>query len=101
MKAKAIYLTARDGSLWAVPALVVAKCRAEHYADFYKDEGTLDKFFKETLELFEDENELKTWALDNMNWEDVRKFARKIAPAPQLTEDDMQRSWERGDWRIE
>ena len=91
---KALTVTMPDGSIWAVPVLMVATNRATHYA--HEFDGDVDRSLAEdTLPLFEsDEYEVADWAVNNMNWCDFdgRQFKIKDAPPP-----DFQEAWMSGD----
>lgn len=68
------YLTVKEnGYVYAVPAEVIAKSRAEHYKD--DPDSSYDEEFKYTME---SNFELDEWFNNNMNWEDVEKFATLI-----------------------
>lgn len=83
---KLLVLVLPSGAEWGIPAEVIAKHRARHYADNDPD-TTFDEEFAWTME---NEFELRDWAANNMNWEDVREFAREITPAP---DPDLNAAW--------
>lgn len=87
---------APDGSRWSVPVMTIARDRAKHYAAEF--EGDVDRSLNEdTLPLFEsDHYEVQDWAVNNMNWSDVKAEARIYAPAKPITDDDMQEAWMSG-----
>jgi hypothetical protein len=92
--ARMIIITMPDGSTWGVPALVVAKDRAEHYReDGYNEER--DFALSES-----GESELMDWAAGNMNWDDVKEHAFRIKPRPDLTDDDFQEGWVNGEKEV-
>lgn len=86
---KLLAITTTDGSIWGVPAEIVAHNRADHYReDGYQEE------FDYTLN---DRHELIDWAANNMNWEDVSKYAVKMSePEPP----DFQESWMNGEKEV-
>lgn len=75
---KYLRITMTDGSKWEVPVRVIAKHRAEHYKhEFGNDlQRSLDE---DTMPLFiADDFEIEDWAANNMDWNDVSFFARKV-----------------------
>lgn len=88
-----------DGSVWAVPVLVIAKDRAEHYMDEFDDD--LDKsLLEDTLPLFrERESEIEDWARNNMCWADVVDVAVQVLAPSCAT--DWEEGWANGDVEIE
>ena len=91
---KYIRVTMPDLSKWDIPADFIAKARAKYYAD---KEGTDSKSwnkiyneeFKYVMEEDGDGYELKDWLANNMNWEDVKKVAKKISEM-KLAYEDLQ-----------
>jgi len=85
-----------NGQKWAVPVEKIAFNRAHYYAK--KDETSFDESLKnDTIPLFEsDEFEIEDWAQNNMNWLDVKKYAKLISD----TEDCFQEGWMNGDHEI-
>jgi hypothetical protein len=81
-----------DGSFWDVPVQVIADSRDSNYADekedtvgFIKD-GSLDK------------SEISDWASNNMNWDEVNKYAVRVdLPAVKV---DFQEGWTNGSHKI-
>lgn len=85
---KHLHVTMPDGSVWAVPADLVASYRARHYAN--KD----IKIYKEELEYtLNNPSELIDWAANNMNWDDVASAAKLHRPADSV---DFQEGWVNG-----
>lgn len=68
-----------DGSEWDVPADLVAHNRAAYYANKDTGETSGEKhtaLYKKEMEYtLRDHYELKDWAANNMNWEDVQSSA--------------------------
>lgn len=87
---KALTVTMPDGSVWAVPVLMVATNRAIHYANEF--DGDIERSLAEdTLPLFEsDQYEVTDWAVNNMNWCDFDGHQIKIKDAPKP---DFQDAW--------
>jgi hypothetical protein len=93
MKMKYLRITMPDGSKWDVPCEVIAKNRASFYAekgDSYQEE------FDYTMGI---DFELRDWAADNMNWDEVEEFATK-APEEQQEPVDYQEGWVNGEKEI-
>ena len=67
-----------DGSKWAIPVSVIA----EHRANFFSDEfnGDVEKSLAEdTVPFFKsDFSNIHNWAIENMEWEQVRGYARCV-----------------------
>ena len=82
-----------DGSWWAVPVQVIADNRDEYYAN--EQEDTIGFILDESL----DEYEIKDWAANNMNWEDVSTYAAKVLdPPPSFV--DFDEGWSNGEKEI-
>lgn len=99
LEKKMYKVTMPDGSVWAIPVLVIAVCRAEHFIDEY--DGDLDRsLLEDTLPLFrEDESEIEDWARNNMNWADVRDMAVQwLSPS---NETDFDEGWANGEVEID
>lgn len=89
---KSLRVTMPDGSKWDVPAVIIARSRAEYYSQ--KDsEADYQEIFDYTLS---DNEVLQDWAENNMNWEDVKTFALLVVPK----EVDFQEGWVNGDKEI-
>lgn len=85
MISRQIYITMKDQSVWAVPLEIIKKQVMEDYGEESKSMS---------------EAQLEEWAKDNMNWDDVRKFARKVSNPPMLTQDDFQDAWANSNWEV-
>jgi len=72
-----------DGSVWRVPAGVIACHRAGHYAAREKCEADpYAKIFEEELDFtMSNAHELIDWAKNNMEWKYVSEFASMYKPA--------------------
>jgi hypothetical protein len=77
-----LHVTFSDGSRYAIPVIEIARNRAAEYADEF--DGDEERSLNEdTIPLFaEDPYEIKDWASNNMNWEDVEEFAVLIGKNP-------------------
>ena len=71
-----------DLSKWDIPAKIIAENRAEYFLS--KHGESYNDIWKETME---DDYELKDWLANNMNWEDVSKFAEKVEEIRMAIED--------------
>ena len=93
-----LIVTMPNGERWAVPVRVIAENRAKEYAhEFIGDEARSLK--EDTLPLFdEDEYEIKDWAANNMNWRDVKPYAKKLPVAAQVV--DYEDGWVNGEKEI-
>lgn len=91
MSEKYLRVTMFDGSKWDVPAKFIAENRANYYVkeDASKRPMTLEQFAKAVAEEVEhclsDDYEIKDWAENNMNWEDVKDVAVKAVTPPPIT----------------
>ena len=83
-----LYVEMNDGSVWAVPVIVIAEHRATYFKkEFHND---LDRSLNEdTLPLFSyNLGEIEEWASREMTWEDVKDFAIQIESAKDLDYSD-------------
>ncbi len=62
-----------DKTRWAIPAILIAKNRAEHYR--HESENAYDE---EVEYAMSDEYEITDWAGNNMDWKDVCSHAIQI-----------------------
>jgi hypothetical protein len=90
---KRLIVTMSDGSRWGVPVEIIARDRAKNYASEFGDD--IDRSLAEdTVPLFtEHEFEIIDWAQNNMNWDDVKQHAGRMAHS----EPDYQEGWVNGD----
>lgn len=68
-----------DGSEWDVPVMLIALDRAKHYAEEIGEfNGDIKRsFLEDTKPLFEEDlSEIFDWARNNMDWTDVKSFAK-------------------------
>ena len=87
---KLIYVERPDGSIWSVPAHLVADHRAKHYAEIDAD-TTYEAEYEFTVN---DEYELLDWAENNMNWSDVVSYAVEVEVSLRAVE--YQEGWVNG-----
>lgn len=85
---KHIHVTMPDGSVWAVPAKIVARHRADYYAKEFGEKWR-EIEYQETLSNHVD---LLDWAENNMNWKDVCQAAFQVSPGTV----DYQEGWVNG-----
>lgn len=91
-------VTMPDGTRWDVPVMVIAKDRADEYAHEF-DGDAAKSLNEDTLPLFlEDEDEIKDWAENNMNWSDVKSVAIRVPTKKKPV--DYQEGWVDGDKEI-
>lgn len=87
-------VTMPDGSLWDVPVAVIARHRAENYADEFG--GDVERSLAEdTIPLFADDYEIRDWAGNNMYWSDVAEHAERAPVEPEPY--DPEEGWLSGD----
>ncbi|MGF9909554.1 hypothetical protein [Brevibacillus porteri] len=91
--AKKLRVTMPDGTEWDVPAEIIAKSRAEYYCGVDAD-ADFDEEYEYALY---DHEDLIDWAENNMNWEDVAKFAQ---PLGDRTKTDYQEGWVNGEKEV-
>lgn len=88
-----------DGLTYGIPIEVIARNRAEQYKDEFNDDIAAS-LREDTLPLFESDNsEIRDWASNNMNWDDVK--AKAVVLHKKKPEYDYQEAWVNGEWRIE
>lgn len=78
---KLMTITMQDGSVWGVPVEIIARHRAQAYADEFG--GDIERSLAEdTIPLFEiDDYEISSWAEMNMDWSDFDGHLIKITDA--------------------
>lgn len=95
---KVLVVTMPNGSEWAIPLEVIARNRAEHYADEF-DGDVRRSLDEDTMPLFESSPyDVADWASGNMDWEDVAAVAFEHSPAPPV---DFQEGWVNGEKRVD
>ena len=89
--AKKLILTSPEGDEWSISVQRIIAHRAGVY-------GNTDEAYKKTFELFEsDDFEIEDWAVNNMNWSDVKEHAVKVKECKM----DMETVWCEGEFRVE
>jgi hypothetical protein len=76
-------LTLHDGSIYGIPVSVIARHRAESYAEEFN--GDVERSLEEdTAPLFEESTyAIADWAANNMDWDDVKEHAVQLrGPRP-------------------
>ena len=97
MARKYLRITMPDGSKWDVPVAVIAHNRALAYADEFGG-NVADSLQKDTIPLFESVPcEINDWAANNMNWDDVKEYAKQVKPASDV---DYSDGWANGDKEV-
>jgi len=96
MPEKYLRVAMPDGSVWDVPAKIIADNRAKYYAEIDPD-TTYEGEFDFTMT---DRYELKDWAANNMDWDEVEKYATKAADRRPMTADEFQEGWVNGEKEI-
>ena len=94
LKRLEIHVTQRDGSVWAVPLVEVAKHKAAFYADREPDErGSLGWLLAN-----QDSDDLYEWATNNMDWQhfNAAGHVRKVRGAPPLLARHFENAWIKG-----
>ncbi len=87
---KMIVVPQKDGSVYHVPAHIVAASRATYYAEQDED-TTYDEEFKYTMG---SDSELLDWAQNNMRWTDVAEQAVQAKPPSNgLSADELEDAW--------
>ena len=97
---KQIQITMPDGSIYGVPAEIIAEDRAKYYArldtrDCPEDfEKAKQREFEYTMS---NNSEILDWMENNMDWDDVSRVAVLVKPPADL---DFQEGWLNGEKRI-
>lgn len=78
-----IQIALTSGQVYEIPTQVIAANRAKVMLDSHKDEfPDLEAAMTDTVELFDDNYEVRDWALNNMNPEDYMPSARMVRFVP-------------------
>lgn len=92
---KFIRVTMPDLSKWDVPAKIIAENRAKYYANLEPpSQETYETEYEYTMN---DKAELVDWAHNNMNWDEVEKFAKQANVEIPV---DFQEGWVNGDMEV-
>ena len=90
-------ITMNDGSEWGVPAEIIAKNRADYYAEI-DPETTWREEYDAMMEWFDTKDyEFADWAKSNMDWDDVKDNAVVLGYAKKPPV-DFQECWANGDY---
>lgn len=92
---KFVHIHQPNGCVFEIPVEVIAANRAAYYHDKFKESEfpTLESAREDTDGLFADDAyEIKDWAANNMNWDELQQHARLV----RFTPPDMQ--WQDGEW---
>lgn len=83
-----------DASKWQVPVEIIARHRAEYYANEF--DGDVERSLKEdTIPMFESDNkEIANWAVGNMDWSDFKGHQVRISDPEPV---DYQEGWGNGE----
>jgi len=89
MEVKHLFVEMADG-IYSIPASVIAKDRAEYYAQLDSETGgDYDVVYNEEYHnTIEDDYELVDWASNNMDWDDVVDEATKVDPTTPVDPND-------------
>jgi len=90
-------VTMPDGSVWKIPVWVIVAIRAQSYAEDPDNDMSFVVAMEDTLDLFQSESEIKDWARNNMNWDEVESFAVRAEFARDA---DLQEGWVNGEVEI-
>lgn len=96
---KFLAITMPDKSRWVVLVEVIARHRATYYASKHEFGGDVGRNLAEdTNPLFEsDEDAIKDWAANNMDWDEVKSVAIKLDREPPC---DYQEGWVNGEKEV-
>lgn len=83
---------------YGVPVGVIAKNRASYYAEREFD-GNMELAMEDTMNDFQDVDEIHDWASNNMNWSEVVDHARVLFS--ESPEPDYEDGWVNGEWDLE
>lgn len=96
---KSLHVEMPDGHTYAIPVEIIARNRAEAYADEYGDDVG-ESLRADTIPLFMERNyNIRDWASNNMNWADVKAHARRITH-DEKQEYDFEDGWCNGEWAV-
>ena len=98
MENKVLRITMPDSSKWDVPVIIIANDRANYYKDEFNNDLN-ESLEKDTLPLFrESDYEIVDWAANNMDWDDVKEFAKQVPDSPKPV--DFQEGWLNGEKEV-
>lgn len=85
---KKIIINFPNGEKFELPAKVIAEMRTEYYSNvdgYKKGSKEWDEEFKLSMDSFE----LRDWIMNNTDWEDIAKYAKKVGEIKPLNYADM------------
>lgn len=92
--AKHLYVDMPDGNRYKIPVEMIARHRAEHYANKDYDGDIAESLRDDTIPLFlDDDYEIEDWAVNNMNWDDVKAHATIMPKQNFLDSSVFQEAW--------
>lgn len=100
MKARELRVTMPDGSVWSVPAKVIARHRADTLREIHihNTNEQWEGWNQEIEFALNDKEVLADWARNNMNWKDVVLDASQVSkPTAKV---DYQEGWVNGPMEI-
>jgi len=86
-----------NGDMFKIPARVIAENRADYYADLDGYEKESNEWEAEVQNALNEEFEIYDWAGNNMDWEDLVPYAKRIED---LTDMDYSEEWPDADLEI-
>lgn len=85
-----------DGSEWGVPVRLIIKNRAQYYhKQCPKEFPTFESAIQNSTEELSDIREIRDWASNNMDWDDVKHEA-ELLKSPPCNDVDYQEGWTNG-----
>jgi hypothetical protein len=97
-----LHVTMPDGSVWAVPAHLIADSYASFYASKAGPKGSPEyqqAHEGEYRDALASDDTLTDWAAGDMNWSDVQTHARQVSPPPSR-QPDYEDGWANGEQRV-
>lgn len=103
---KFLRVTMENGEVWDIDLTHIAINRAKYYAGHDNPDETADKYHSEWQQTYNEEFNFTManedfaidWASNNMNWEDVEPYAKKISI--ESKDFDYQAGWIKGDIKV-
>jgi hypothetical protein len=96
MKEKKLMIKFHKGITYEVPAYHIAQARADYYADTDGYEINSQEWLDELNRTLEDEFLLFDWVQNDMDWEDLQLFAKRI----EENDIDLDDEWNEGNHTI-
>ena len=89
-------ITTESGKRWGIPAEVIAKNRADYYAEIDPDTTWQEEYDAMVRWFDEKDYEFADWAKNNMDWSDVEEHAIQLSGAKK--HDEIQECWVNGEY---